>query len=271
VSQIYTDSHLHFDTFDEEKAVPEILDRAMAAGVARMVAIGGTDEANLRAVRLAEAHPENIRAVIGYDRDDAETFKSDAGIRDLLEKHPAAGIGETGLEYYYSAETRGEQLTLFSGMLDLAREKCLPVVVHSREADDDTIRLLREHASNWTGSPDRLGVLHCFTGSEEFARSLLEIGFYISFSGILTFKGTEELRRVAAGVPPERLLIETDAPYLAPTPYRGKRNEPAYVIQVAEVLASVRDCSLEEIAETTSANAARLFEFPPHDAKNIKS
>jgi TatD DNase family protein len=264
LSLLFTDSHLHFDTFEEEGVVPGILERATAVGVVRMVAIGGSDEANLRAVRLAGANPETIRAVVGYDRDEAETFRSASTVRELVAQHPVAGIGETGLDYHYSADTRKEQLALFSAMLELAGQECLPVVVHSREADEDTLRLLREHASNWTGSPDRLGVLHCFTGGAEFARDLLEIGYYISFSGIVTFKRADGLRRVAAGIPSHRLLIETDAPYLAPMPYRGKRNEPAYVVQVAEAVASARGCSLEETAKTTSENAARLFGF--HDA-----
>ena len=261
MSLLFTDSHLHFDTFEEEGVLAEILERAFASGVVRMVAIGGTDEANLRAVRLAEAHPEMIFAVVGYDRDEALTFASADVVRKLLADHPAAGIGETGLDYHYSAETRSEQLGLFSAMLALAREKRLPVVVHSREADEDTLRLLREHAAIWTGDPDCLGVLHCFTGSAKFADDLLEIGFYISFSGIVTFKRSDDLRRVAAAVPSSRLLIETDAPYLAPMPYRGKRNEPAYVVQVAEAVAAARGCSVTDTAEMTTGNAARLFGF----------
>ena len=255
----YTDSHLHFDTYEEEGILEDILARASTAGVDRMIAIGGSDDANERAVRLASLHPGRISPVVGYDRDEAEGFRSDESVRRLVSRNSISGIGETGLDYHYSLETRSEQRMLFSAMLDLAADTELPVVVHSREADDDTLSHLGEHAGRWTGDPGRLGVLHCFTGDARFALALLEFGYYISFSGIVTFRNAGELRQVAAMVPPERLLIETDAPYLAPGPHRGKRNEPAFVVHVAEAVAEVRHCPVGEVARMTSENAARLF------------
>jgi TatD DNase family protein len=152
------------------------------------------------------------------------------------------------LDYHYSADTAAAQKALFSSMLDGARHHGLPVVVHSREAEADTLALLENHRSAWRGDPDRLGVLHCFTGDLPFAQALLALGMMISFSGIVTFKNAAALRDVAAAVPDDRLLIETDSPYLAPVPYRGKRNEPAYVCFIASALAELRGCEAEKIA-----------------------
>jgi TatD DNase family protein len=144
-------------------------------------------------------------------------------------------------------------------MLELARKYQLPVIVHSREADDDTMALLQEHVRRWCGDPGRIGVLHCFTGIVGFARKLLDMGLMISFSGIVTFKNANNLRAVARDVPEDRLLIETDTPYLAPVPHRGKSNEPAYVVHVAEILAKIRKDTIERIAHSTARNAERLF------------
>jgi TatD DNase family protein len=143
--------------------------------------------------------------------------------------------------------------------LDIAAGLGKPVVVHSREADEDTLRLLADYAARWPRTDAAPGVLHCFTGSLSFARRLIDLGFMISFSGIVTFKNADALREVAAEVPDERLLIETDSPYLAPVPYRGKRNEPAYVLEVARLLAELRGCELETLAAYTTANALRFF------------
>jgi TatD DNase family protein len=144
-------------------------------------------------------------------------------------------------------------------MLDLAAKHRLPVIVHSREADDDTVELLREHVRRWRGDPARIGVLHCFTGTSEFARSVLDLGLMVSFSGIVTFRNADSLRAVAREVPEDRLLIETDTPYLAPVPQRGRPNEPAYVVHVAESLAKIRNDTVEHIAHSTARNALRLF------------
>jgi TatD DNase family protein len=144
-------------------------------------------------------------------------------------------------------------------MLEVARSCGKPVVVHSREADEDTLSMLREHVRGWKGAADRIGVLHCFTGGLPFARALVDLGLHIGLSGIVTFRNAESLREVARWVPADRLLIETDAPYLAPVPHRGQRNEPAWVLHVAEALASARSIGLQEVAEQTSVNARRLF------------
>lgn len=251
----FTDSHAHFDTFVETGMLDDILRRAAAAGVSRMVAIGGGPESNARAARLAREHPDRLRAAVGYDRDLAGSETPMDPLLELLREPGVAAVGETGLDYHYAPETAPVQRELFARMLDAARTAGRPVVIHSRDADDDTVELLRRHA------PPRGGVLHCFTGGLGFARRLLDLGLYIGFSGIVTFKNAESLREVARFVPGDRLLIETDAPYLAPVPHRGKTNEPAWVVHVAEMLASVRGVALEEVARQTAANAARLFGF----------
>jgi TatD DNase family protein len=224
-----------------------------------MTAIGGSEEANALAVSLAERYPDRIRAAVGYDRDEAEGSPLIAALEAVLRRPGVGAVGETGLDYHYGKDTASAQRTLFAAMLAVAGDHRLPVVVHSREADEDTLRMLREHAAGRRADPDRIGVLHCFTGDDAFADALLEIGFFISFSGIVTFPGAAALRDVARRVPLHRLLIETDAPYLAPPPHRGKRNEPAYVVRVAEVLAEVRGIGVPEVAAATHRNASRLF------------
>jgi TatD DNase family protein len=165
------------------------------------------------------------------------------------------GIGETGLDYYYQHSSRDDQRAAFKAHLTAARETGLPVVVHSRNADGETLELLRAAS----GEGDLRGLIHCFTGTMALAEGALELGFYVSFSGIVTFKNAEELREIAKDVPLDRLLVETDAPYLAPVPKRGQRNEPAFVVHTAAYLAELRGQTPEEIAAATTANFFRLF------------
>ncbi|MDD9917637.1 MAG: TatD family hydrolase, partial [Rhodospirillaceae bacterium] len=173
-----------------------------------------------------------------------------------LADHPkVVGIGETGLDYFYERSPREAQQACLRVHIDAARETGLPLIVHARDADDDMIEILEEGYRNGPYP----GLIHCFTSGPELAEKALEIGFSISFSGIVTFKNAEDLRNVAKSVPMDRILIETDAPYLAPVPNRGKRNEPAYVVHVAEMLAQVRDMDADAIAETTTDNFHRLF------------
>ncbi len=255
---MFTDSHLHFDTFDQAGDLDAVIRRAQEAGVHHMMAIGGTAEANARAIRIAECH-DGIRAAVGYDRDEAERTPDVEGLRDQCAHPRVVAMGETGLDYHYSRETAAVQKRLFQNMLECAAEAELPVVVHSREADEDTLALLGEFVSARPAGHAPPGVLHCFTGSMPFAEALLEIGLMIGFSGIITFKKADALRRVAAAVPEDRLLIETDAPYLAPAPHRGKRNEPAWVVRVAEEMARIRGVDVEHVARVTTENAERLF------------
>jgi len=200
-----------------------------------------------------------VRLALGFDRDQAASAEPEVlveTLRRLAGAQPLAAVGETGLDYHYHPETAEAQRALFAAQLRLADEWGLPVIVHTRDADEATLRVLDE--TPWRGEGLR-GVIHCFTGGKAFAAQLLERQFAISFSGIVTFRNADLLRESAAGVPDERLLIETDAPFLAPVPKRGQRNEPAFVAHVAECLAAVRGTTPERIAELTRQNAQAMF------------
>lgn len=232
------DTHAHFEGSAAEIAAQ--LDRARAAGVVRVMAVGGSEELNAAARRA-----ETPYRALGWDRDQAG--------RDLppVDYDGVTAVGEIGLDYHYTPETRAAQRTLFAQQLDLARTRGLPVVVHTREADDDTLGLLREIPSK--------GIIHCFTGSRPFCGRLLDLGFFVSISGIVTFKAAENVRDVARYIPGDRLLIETDAPYLAPVPRRGQPNEPAFLVHTARFLADLRQTPVEALAAQTAANAAAVL------------
>ena len=265
------DTHAHFDPFAADGSVGAVLARAAAAGVARMCAVGSSAESNELVVALAQAHPEALVAAVGYDRDQLEKPCDLAALSALAARPGVVAVGEIGLDYYYSAETAPAQRALFGQMLAFAAERKLPVIVHSRYADDDTVEMLGEFSTAWkkvfhgvenSGAPiPPPGILHCFTGDAAFAEELLALGFYISFSGIVSFNNAGPLREVARQIPGDRLLIETDCPYLTPTPFRGKVNEPAYVARVAEVLADARGVEAAALAETTFANARRIYQL----------
>jgi len=256
---MYFDTHAHFNAFADPAEARAALERAEAAGVRRILAVGGSPEANRAALNAAAEWPGRVFAAVGYDRDQAESAPSLSGLEADLARPKVTALGEIGLDYHYQPDTAPAQRALFAAQLDLARRRNLPVIVHSREADQDTLDLLREHVPAWRGDPARIGVLHCFTGTAKFAAELLDLGLMISFSGILTFRNADPLREVARTVPADRLLIETDTPFLAPIPHRGHRNEPAWVVPVAETLANIRGDSLESIAHHTTANAETLF------------
>jgi TatD DNase family protein len=237
-----------------------------------MVAVGGDCDLNRASVNAGRAFPEHVSVAIGYDRDEAERLQADPGGPDDAVSQLAANVavldrdgpgvvalGEIGLDYHYRPESASQQEDLFERQLALARRLRKPVIVHSREADAATLRILAEHARTWPGEGDRIGVLHCFTGDERFAEGLLDLGFMISFSGIVSFASADPLREVARTIPGDRLLIETDTPYLAPVPHRGKPNEPSYLVDVARCVADVRSVLPEEIATVTTRNASRLF------------
>ncbi len=257
---MFFDSHAHFESLDGNMGLAALVKRAKEAGVDRIVAIGGSPEMNISAVEAAERYPGNIFAAIGCDREHAnltcDPLKFDAM---LSSSSGIVAVGEIGLDFHYHPEKPPAQLEFFEHMLGMAAGHNLPVVVHSRNAEEETLALLEKHAGQWRGESDRLGVLHCFTASREFAFKVLDLGFYIGFSGIITFKNAGDLRQLASEVPADRILIETDTPYLAPEPYRGKTNEPAYLPRIAETVAEVRGVSLEEAARLTAANTERLF------------
>ncbi len=265
------DTHAHFDPFVADGTLDAVLARAAAAGVARMCAVGSSAASNELVVRLAGDRPEVLVAAVGYDRDQLDRPRDPEKLAALAAAPGVVAVGEIGLDYYYSAETAPAQRALFGQMLAFAAERRKPVVVHSRYADDDTVEMLGEFSTVWKkvfhsvenpaapGPPP--GILHCFTGDAAFAEELLALGFCISFSGIVSFNNAGPLRDVARLVPEDRLLIETDCPYLTPKPFRGKVNEPAYVARVAEVLAEARGQDVAALAAATYANAERIFQL----------
>ncbi|MBI3801600.1 MAG: TatD family hydrolase [Deltaproteobacteria bacterium] len=254
---MFVDSHCHLtdEQFDGDREA--VLQRARAAGVSRFLVIGATGDFshNEKAVALARENPD-VFAVVGVHPHDAKhiTAETYARLRELAQAPEVVGLGETGLDFYYDNSPREEQRTHFRAFIRLARELGLPLSMHVREAYGEAVETLRVE-----GEGQVRGVMHCFTGSVEEARALLELDLCLSFSGIVTFKSAQALREVAQVVPLDRLLIETDCPLLAPVPYRGKRNEPAYVIQVAKTLAEVKGLALTEIADATRRNTEALF------------
>ncbi len=258
------DTHAHFDLLVDSAApdggIPALLQRAKDAGVTRMLAVGGTPAANRQALALARQYPAHIRAAAALDRRQSPAPAELADLENLLAEPELAAVGETGLDFCHGRRDDPAPRRLFRRMLELARNHRLPVIVHCRDADREILEDLAAHATGWTGAPDAIGVLHCFTGGPNYARRLLDLGFYISFSGIITFKNAAEIRAAAAMVPDDRLLLETDAPFLAPEPLRSRRNEPAFLPHTAACLAQIRGRPLAEIAQCTTANALRLFQ-----------
>jgi TatD DNase family protein len=251
------DSHAHIQGKEYAGEVEAVIARARAAGIDKIIAVGGAGElsSNHDAVALADSY-ENVYATVGMHPHDAKDvgpaeLKS---LRDLTVDPKVVAVGETGLDYYYSHSPHGVQRRVFAEFIHLARQTGLPLVVHEREAAKDAAQLLRSE-----GNGDLRGVIHCFTGNYEAACVYLDLGFYLSFTGIITFKNAEPLRDVVRQVPLEKLFVETDSPYLTPVPHRGKRNEPAYVRLVAEALAMIKGVSLEDVAQITSGNVRDLF------------
>jgi TatD DNase family protein len=250
------DSHCHLDFPDLAPRLPAILDGAFTAGVHRMVTIS-TFVRRFDTYRvLAEAH-DAVFCTVGTHPHNAGA-EPDIGADEIvaLSRHPrCVAIGEAGLDYFYNNSPRDVQQRVFRTHIAAARQSGLPLVIHARDADEDMIRILTEEMN----IGHYQAVLHCFSSGSELARTGVELGFYVSFSGILTFKKSDEIRRIAAAVPRDRLLVETDAPYLAPEPHRGRTNEPAYVAHTARVLAQTIGASDVEVARVTTENFYRLF------------
>jgi len=255
------DSHCHLADEAFAPDLDEVVARATAAGVERALVIleAGNNAEAAQAARLEAIWPD-ARVAIGVHPHQAHQFASDplraaAIVREQLAATPAArAVGEVGLDYHYDFSPRGVQQAVFRAQVRLARELDRPLVIHTREADEDTLAILRDE-----GGGGVRGVLHCFTGSPVLADAGLALGFYVSFAGIITFPKAGELRETARRVPIDRLLTETDSPFLAPVPHRGKRNEPAHVARVVETLADVHALAPAEIARRTAANFHTLF------------
>ena len=273
------DSHAHLaeEAYDEDRA--EVLTRASEAGIDSVIVIGYDAPSCHRAIEVVQefgvekgqerdsvtesrrrgaskSHGVQLFATAGVAPHHVlETNENDlASVRDMLSEEVVVAVGEIGLDYHYDMPP-DKQRELFAHQLEWAVEFQLPVVIHSREAEDDVLSSLREKKCS-------RGVIHCFTEGPNMARGAVKLGFYVSFAGILTFKNAHELRAIAAEVPLERILIETDSPFLAPVPYRGKRNEPAFVVEVARAIAELHGISLEEVGRITSENTRRLFLLP---------
>lgn len=256
---MFFDTHVHFDDFVKDGSLEPVLERAEVSNVWKMIAVGGSPEANELARAVAKAFPNRIYAAAGYDRHLAGAPVDITALRELAAKESTVAIGETGLDYFYEPEKAKEQQRLFFQCLETAIHSRKPVIVHTRDADDDTLAILTDFSKHWKGDPARVGVIHCFTRDQKLAKALIDLGFYISFSGIVTFANADPLRAVATFVPDDRLLIETDSPYLAPIPHRGKRCEPAFVADTAKRLAELRGVAVESLAQTTLNNAIELF------------
>ena len=251
------DSHCHLDRLKLEKiasgSLDQVIEEAIADGVSKMLCVG-IDMGNADAVKkIAEAYSSVYASVGVHPLDVANS----ATREELIEaaNHPrVVAIGETGLDYYYSQESKMQQQESLAMHLDVAKELSLPAIVHTRDAKEDTLAILKEHACR-----ENVGVMHCFTEDWDMAKRAMDLGFYISFSGIVTFKNATELQAVARQVPLDRMLVETDSPYLAPVPFRGKPNFPKYTRQVGEFVADLKQVPFAEFAQQTTENFHNLF------------
>ena len=256
---MFIDSHAHIDGPEFDADRDQIIERAQSAGVSVILNVGtGNPHAGVfeRAIEVGKKY-DSVYTAIGTHPHDARFYDDQAEqkIKALVQNERALAWGEIGLDFHYDNSPRDVQVEVFKKQLRAARECDLPVVIHTREAESETIEILK---SDYAGA-ERRGVFHCFSGSKELAQRAIELGFMISFSGIVTFKKAEALRDVAREVPLERLLIETDCPLLTPIPYRGKRNEPAYVVEVARCLAGIHGVEIEEIGRITTQNFTSFF------------
>jgi TatD DNase family protein len=249
------DTHVHLNAEQFNEDLQEVIDRAIAEGVTNMVVVGFDQVTIEKAIELAEKY-DFIYASVGWHPVDAIDMTAEHldWLRELA-KHPkVVALGEMGLDYYWDKSPKEIQKEVFRKQIRLAKEVQLPIIIHNRDATADIVEILKEEHAGEVG-----GIMHCYSGSVETALECIEMNFYISLGGPVTFKNAKKPKEVAESIPMDRLLIETDCPYLTPHPYRGKRNEPAYVKLVAEEIAGLKGLTFEEVAEETSRNAKKLF------------
>jgi len=248
-----THAHLDFPEYDQDRDV--VINRAKEQGVGYIINIGSSLEGSKRSVELSREY-EPIYAAVGIHPQEADSFtpETEKTIRGLSQEKKVVAIGEIGLDYFKNYSQPQNQLSVFQQLLKLAKDFNLPLVIHTRSAQADTLKILKE------AMPVR-GVVHCFSGDKVFLKECLELGFLISFTCNITYKKAEDLREIARQTPLERLLLETDAPYLSPEGFRGKRNEPAHVRLLAELVANLKGLKLEEVARVTTENARAFFNF----------
>jgi len=254
------DSHCHLDFPDFAGDLGAVVERARAAGVERLITIGTKVAKAPGVVEIAERYDDVFFTVGTHPHEATGEGAEEFAAMRAFAKHPkCVGVGEAGLDYHYDDAPRDVASRVFRGQIGLARELDLPLVIHTRDADADMAAILTDEM----GQGRFRAVLHCFTASRALAEAALDLGLMISFSGVVTFRKSEDLRAIARDVPLDRILVETDAPYLAPTPYRGRRNEPAFVVATAGVVAEARGIGLEELAAATRANTLRFFSRLP--------
>jgi len=251
------DSHAHLNAEQFNDDLDKVIERAQSEGVSNILVVGFDRPTITKAMQLAEKYPF-IYASVGWHPVDAidMTEKDLAWIEELAAHPKVVALGEMGLDYYWDKSPKDIQKEVFRKQIALAKRVKLPIIIHNREATKDVVDILKEEGASEVG-----GIMHCFSGSEEIAKECIEMNFYISFGGPVTFKNAKKVKEVALQIPLDRLLIETDCPYLTPHPYRGKRNEPSYVKLVAEELASIKNLSFEELAHITTSNAKKLFQL----------
>jgi TatD DNase family protein len=260
------DSHCHLDFPEFANELDDIVARAKAAGIGRLVTISTRVARHVEVLAIAERFPEVYCSVGTHPHNAHEEMQVTTADLVARARHPkVVAIGEAGLDYHYDRSPRAAQEQGFRRHIAAARETGLPLVIHTREADADTAKILQDETKQGAFS----AVLHCFTGGRELAFAGIDLGLYVSFTGILTFKKSEDLRAIAAALPADRILVETDAPFLAPGRYRGKRCEPSYVVETANVLAEVRGVSPQEIARQTTENFFQLFAKVPRPAAAV--
>lgn len=252
---MYIDTHVHLNADQFENDVEEVITRALDAGVTKMIVVGFDRKTINRAMELTELYPF-IYAVVGWHPVDAiDCTEEDLKWIESLAAHPkVVGIGETGLDYHWDKSPRDIQQKVFRKQIQLAKKVDLPIIIHNRDATADVVRILKEEDAEKVG-----GIMHCYGGSVETAKECIAMNFMISLGGPVTFKNARMPKEVAVEIPLDKLLIETDSPYLAPHPYRGKRNEPVYVTLVAEEIAKLKELSVDEVAKATTANAIKIF------------
>ncbi|WP_453992562.1 TatD family hydrolase [Bacillus nitroreducens] len=251
------DTHAHLNAIQYQDDLEEVIERAQSEGVTTIVVVGFDRETITRAIELAEQY-EFIYATVGWHPVDAIDMTDEdlKWIEELCSHPKVVALGEMGLDYYWDKSPKDIQKEVFRKQIALAKKVKLPIIIHNREATSDILEILQEENASEVG-----GVMHCFTGSIEVAKQCMDMNFYISFGGPVTFKNAKKPKEVAAEIPLDRLLIETDCPYLTPHPFRGKRNEPSYVKYIAEQIAELKGVSFEEIAQKTSDNAKRFFDI----------
>lgn len=249
------DTHVHVNAEQFNEDLEDVIERAQEAGVNNMVVVGFDRPTITRAMELIETYDFMYAAVGWHPVDAIDMTEEDLKWIEELSSHPkVVAIGEMGLDYHWDKSPKAIQMEVFRKQIRLAKKVGLPIIIHNREATADIVNILKEEEASEVG-----GIMHCFSGSAETAMECIDINFYISLGGPVTFKNAKKPKEVAAAVPLDRLLIETDCPYLAPHPYRGKRNEPSYVKLVAEQIAEIKQLSVEEVSQATTDNAKKLF------------